>query len=95
MKGSDSMSKVDNQIKELGYEEHVINLLCQYIVYENKKDDIEVTIEWSNEEQYCLIFAKTISRQKDWFGHPYQEPSGLTAKEYLLFNAKIQEMRES
>ena len=89
------MSDIDNQIKQLGYEECKVDLLCRYIVYENKEDDIEVTIEWDYDDNYCLIVARTITRQKDWFGQLYQEPSGLSSKEYLLFNAKIQEMRSS
>lgn len=46
------------------------DLMCNYIVYENKKDDEEVIIEWDeDEETYCKIFAQTISRVKNWDGH--------------------------
>ena len=29
--------------------------------YENKETDTEVTIQWSTEDEYCLIFVNTIS----------------------------------
>lgn len=34
---------IDEQIKALGYEEHVRDISCCYIVYENKEEDTEVT----------------------------------------------------
>lgn len=71
------------------------DLMCNYIVYENKKDDEEVIIEWDeDEETYCKIFAQTISRVKNWDGHAIQIPIALTIQEALLFVAKIEEMRK-
>lgn len=87
------MTEIDKQIKEIGYEERVVDLICQYIVYENKDKDTEITIEWDVEDEYCLIFVNSITRQKDWFGQPYQEPMGVSCKEYELFIAKIKEMK--
>lgn len=86
---------IDEQIKALGYEEHVRDISCSYIVYENKEEDTEVTIEWNDDDQYCLIFVNTISREKNWFGQLYRSPMALTCKEYELFIAKIKETRES
>ena len=88
------MTEIDKQIKLLNYEERVVDQLCNYIVYENKEADLEVTIEWDEDDQYCLIFAQSITLYKDWFGQPQRTPMGLTCKEYELFNSKIQEMRK-
>ena len=79
------MTETDRKIKALGYEVRVRDLMCNYIVYENKKDD---------EETYCKIFAQTISRVKNWDGHAIQIPNALTIQEALLFVAKIEEMRK-
>lgn len=79
------MTETDRKIKALGYEVRVCDLMCNYIVYENKKDD---------EETYCQIFAQTISRVKNWEGHAIQIPNALTIQEALLFVAKIEEMRK-
>lgn len=79
------MTETDRKIKALGYEVRVCDLMCNYIVYENKKDD---------EETYCKIFAQTISRVKNWDGHAIQIPNALTIQEALLFVAKIEEMRK-
>lgn len=88
------MTETDRKIKALGYEVRVCDLMCNYIVYENKKDDEEVIIEWDDEETYCKIFAQTISRVKNWDGHAIQIPNALTIREALLFVTKIEEMRK-
>ena len=79
------MTETDRKIKALGYEVRVCDLMCNYIVYENKKDDEEIC---------CKIFAQTISRVKTWEGHAIQIPNALTIQEALLFVAKIDEMRK-
>ena len=87
------MTEIDKQIEAMGYEEHVIDLCLGYIVYENKEQDHEVTIEWDDEDENCHIFSQTITREKDWFGHTYQMPMGLSIRESDIFIAKIDEMR--
>lgn len=88
------MTEIDKQIKLLNYEESKVDLLCNNIVYENKETDTEVTIQWDEDDQDCLIFANTISEYADWYGHLQHYPIGLTCKEYELFNSKIREMRK-
>lgn len=88
------MEKIDEQIKLLKYEERVVNLQCNYIIYENKETDSEVTIQWGEDDEYCLIFAQSITLHKDWFGQPQHMPIGLTCREFELFNSKIQEMKK-
>lgn len=89
------MTETDRKIKALGYEVRVCDLMCNYIVYENKKDDEEVIIEWDDDKEICCkIFAQTISRVKTWEGHAIQIPNALTIQEALLFVAKIDEMRK-
>lgn len=87
------MTEIDRRIESLGYEVRVIDLPCGYIVYENKKQDQEIVIEWDDEDDYCKIFSQTISRVKDWFGNTIQEPNALTIREAEIFIAKINEMR--
>lgn len=67
------MTEIDRRIMALGYEIRVSDLSCCYIVYENKKQDQEIIIEWDDESiEYCRIFSQTITRIKDWFGHTTQ-----------------------
>lgn len=66
------MTDIDKQIESLGYEIRVSDLSCCYIVYENKKQDQEVIIEWEDDDmpvECCKIFSQTITRVKDWLGH--------------------------
>ena len=44
------MTDIDKQIESLGYEIRVSDLSCCYIVYENKKQDQEVIIEWEDDD---------------------------------------------
>ena len=89
------MTEIDRRIIDLGYEIRVSDLSCCYIVYENKKQDQEIIIEWDDDEsiEYCRIFSKTITRVKDWLGHTTQTPQALTIQEAEIFAAKIKEMR--
>ena len=51
------MTEIDRRIMALGYEIRVSDLSCCYIVYENKKQDQEIIIEWDDESiEYCRIF---------------------------------------
>lgn len=88
------MTEIDRRIMALGYEIRVSDLSCCYIVYENKKQDQEIIIEWDDESiEYCRIFSQTITRIKDWLGHTTQTPKALTIQEAEIFVAKIKEMR--
>lgn len=88
------MTEIDRRIMALGYEIRVSDLSCCYIVYENKKQDQEIIIEWDDESiEYCRIFSQTITRIKDWFGHTTQTPQALTIQEAEIFVAKIKEIR--
>lgn len=88
------MTEIDRRIMDLGYEIRVSDLSCCYIVYENKKQDQEIIIEWDDESiEYCRIFSQTITRIKDWLGHTTQTPQALTIQEAEIFVAKIKEMR--
>ena len=88
------MTEIDRRIMDLGYEIRVSDLSCCYIVYENKKQDQEIIIEWDDESiEYCRIFSQTISRVKDWLGHTIQTPTALTIQEAEIFAAKIKETR--
>lgn len=78
------MTDIDKQIESLGYEIRVSDLSCCYIVYENKKQDQEVIIEWEDDDtpvECCKIFSQTITRVKDWLGHTNQMPMALTIQE--------------
>lgn len=88
------MTEIDRRIMDLGYEIRVSDLSCCYIVYENKKQDQEIIIEWDDESiEYCRIFSQTITRVKDWLGHATQTPQALTIQEAEIFAAKTKEMR--
>ena len=88
------MTEIDRRIMALGYEIRVSDLSCCYIVYENKKQDQEIIIEWDDDSiEYCRIFSQTITRIKDWLGHTTQTPQALTIQEAEIFVAKIKEMR--
>lgn len=60
------MTDIEKQIENMGYKIRVIDMLNNYVVYENKKEDQEITLEWDDEDQYCKLFSETISREKDW-----------------------------
>lgn len=60
-----------------------------------KKCDQEVTLEWDDEDQYCMIFSQTISREKDWLGRTHQMSQALNICEAELFTARLKELRES
>lgn len=87
------MTDIDKQIESIGYKIQDINLKNGYIIYENKESDYEVTIQWDNNDQDCLIYSNTISQQKDWYGNLYKEPIGLTISEIKIFMSKIEELR--
>lgn len=91
------MTDIDRQIESLGYEIRVSDLSCCYIVYENKKQDQEIIIEWEDDDipvECCRIFSQTITRVKDWLGHMNQIPQALTIQEAEIFVAKIKELRK-
>ena len=87
------MTYIDKQIESIGYKIQDINLKNGYIIYENKELDCEVTIQWNNDDQDCLIYSNTMSQQKDWYGNLYKEPIGLTISEIKIFMSKIEELR--
>ena len=87
------MTDIEKQIENMGYEIRVIDMLNKYVVYENKKEDQEITIEWDDEDQYCMLFSETISREKDWLGHTRQMPQALTICELEIFTARLKELR--
>ena len=89
------MTDIEKQIEAMGYEVRVSDMLNDYIVYENKKGDQEVTLEWDDEDQYCMIHSQTISREKDWLGLTHQMPMPLTICEAEIFMARLKELRES
>ena len=53
------MTDIEKQIEAMGYEVRVSDMSNEYIVYENKKSDQEVILEWDYEDQYCMIFLKS------------------------------------
>ena len=89
------MTNIDKQIEKIGYKIRKIDLRIGCIVYEYKEQNCEVTIQWDNDEQDCLIYSNTISYQKDWYGNLYKEPLGLTISELKIFMSKIDEMRKN
>ena len=89
------MTDTEKQIENMGYEIRVIDMLNNYVVYENKKEDQEIILEWDDEDQYCLLFSQTISREKDWIGQTYQMPMALTICELEIFTARLKELREA
>lgn len=88
------MTDTEKQIKDMGYEIRVIDMLNNYAVYENKKEDQEVTLEWDDEDQYCKLLSKTISREKDWLGNTRQMAQALTICEFETFANRLRELRE-
>ena len=88
------MTNTEKQIENMGYEIRVIDMLCNYVVYENKKEDQEIILEWDDEDQYCMLFSQTISREKDWLGHTRQMPKALTICELEIFTDRLKELRE-
>ena len=88
------MTDTEKQIENMGYKVRVIDMLIGYVVYENKEEDQEIVLEWDEEDQYCLLFSRTISREKDWFGNTQQMPMGLTICELEIFTARLKELRE-
>ena len=88
------MTNIDKQIEKIGYKIRKIDLRIGCIVYEYKEQNCEVTIQWDNDEQDCLIYSNTISHRKDWYGNLYKEPLGLTISELKIFMSKIDEMRK-
>ena len=89
------MTDTEKQIENMGYEIRVSDMLCNYVVYENKKEDQEIILEWDDEDQYCMLFSQTISREKDWFGDARQMPQALTICELEIFTARLKELREA
>ena len=87
------MTDTEKQIENMGYEIRVSDMLCNYVVYENKKEDQEIILQWDDEDQYCMLFSQTISREKDWFGHARQMPKALTICELEIFTARLKELR--
>lgn len=87
------MTNIEKQIEAMGYEVRVIDTLNEYAVYENKKEDQEVTLEWDSEDQYCMMFSQTISREKDWIGQLHQMPQALNICELEIFTARLKELR--
>ena len=87
------MTNTEKQIENMGYEIRVSDMLCNYVVYENKKEDQEIILEWDDEDQYCMLFSQTISREKDWLGHTRQMPKALTICEMEIFTARLKELR--
>ena len=89
------MTDIEKQIENMGYKIRVSDMLCNYVVYENKKEDQEIILEWDDEDQYCMLFSQTISREKDWLGHTRQMPKALTICELEIFTARLKELREA
>ena len=58
------MTNSEKQIEAMGYEIRVVDMINNYVVYENKQEDQEITLEWDDEDQYCMLFSQTISRKK-------------------------------
>ena len=89
------MTDIEKQIENMEYEIRVSDMLCNYVVYENKKEDQEIILEWDDEDQYCMLFSQTISREKDWLGHTRQMPKALTICELEIFTARLKELRKA
>ena len=87
------MTDSEKQIEAMGYEICVVDMINNYVVYENKKEDQEITLEWDDEDQYCMLFSQTISREKDWLGHTRQMPQALNICELEIFTARLKELR--
>lgn len=82
---------VDERIKDLGFElVEQDNLVC-YLVYENKKDDHKVEIDFNGEEFF--LHSGSLYESKDWYGNITHEPMGMTYEECKAFLDKIDEMR--
>lgn len=57
------MTEIEKQIESMGYTVRVSDYITNYVVYENKKEDQEVILEWDDEDKHCLVFSQTISRE--------------------------------
>ena len=44
------MTNSEKQIEAMGYEIRVVDMINNYVVYENKKEDQEITLEWDDED---------------------------------------------
>lgn len=89
------MTEIEKQIESMGYTVRVSDYITNYVVYENKKEDQEVILEWDDEDKYCLVFSQTISREKTWLGQTSQMPAALNMCEMEIFTARLKELRES
>ena len=65
------MTDTEKQIENMGYKVRVIDMLIGYVVYENMKEDQEIVLEWDDEDQYCLLFSRTISIMKGVIFYEY------------------------
>lgn len=88
------MTDYEKQIESIGYAVRVSDYDNKYMIYENKKQDQEVILEWDYEDQYCYIISQTISRKKDWLGRAYPEPMPLTICEAEIFTARLKEFKQ-
>lgn len=77
------------KLAQLGWKMVTDNTKLNYRVYENRKDDCKVTIQYGTDS---LILAESISKEKDWFGNEYSEPRGLDMEETRLFMSVISSM---
>jgi hypothetical protein len=65
------MADCEKQIESIGFKVRVNDNNNCYIVYENKKQDQEVILEWDYEDQYCYIYFRKQYRGRKigWVTH--------------------------
>lgn len=88
------MADTEKQIKDMGYELRVKDTVCNYAIYENKRIDQEIILEWDEDDQYCLLFSESLSRSDDWMTHPQSTPTALNIRELELFTARLKELQK-
>ena len=58
------MTDTEKQIENMGYKIRVIDMLNNYVVYENKKEDQEIILESEHNSDTEEVIEKTFSRKK-------------------------------
>lgn len=82
----------DEKLKMLGFELVRTEPRAGYAVYENEQDDQRVEISLAGNRP--IIYSETISEERDYYGHPYHSPMGMTEEEFRAFLDKIDELND-
>lgn len=81
-------TEIDIKIKKLGFELYSNNGAIGTCIYRNWNEDHEIELQ----RDPLMIYSRTISTDKDYLGHKYNSPMGLTFEEASVFLAKLKEL---